>query len=131
MSETPNTNQPPQRPEGARDDRPQRDDRGPRNDDRSGPRGPRGGGGPGGPRGGRGGRGGPRGRRFRGKVCPFTVEKITYIDWKDIERLQRFLTDRGKIVSRRQSGCTARYQRMLTTAIKRARAMALLPYVSR
>lgn len=91
----------------------------------------RGGGGGGRREGGFGGGRGPRQRRFRGKVCPFTVEKITYIDWKDIDRLQRFMTDAGKIVSRRQSGCSARYQRMLTTAIKRARVMALLPYTTR
>jgi len=68
-------------------------------------------------------------RRGRRKICRFCADKITYIDYKDVKRLARFVTDRGKIVPRRISGTCAKHQRMLTTSIKRARQMALLPYV--
>lgn len=75
----------------------------------------------------------PRGReddrRGRRKVCKFCADKITNIDYKDEKRLHRFITDRGKIVPRRISGTCAKHQRMLTTAIKRARQVALIPYV--
>lgn len=68
-------------------------------------------------------------RRFqRRKVCPFLRDKITYIDYKDVDMLKRFITSRGKILPRRITGVSAKYQRMLTTAIKRARQVALLPY---
>lgn len=72
----------------------------------------------------------PRGpRRFqRRKVCPFLANKITYIDYKDVKMLKRFITERGKILPRRITGVSAKYQRMLTTAIKRARIIALLPF---
>lgn len=63
------------------------------------------------------------------KYCIFCSEKIEYIDYKNIERLKRFMTEKGKIIPRRISGNCARHQRQLSTAIKRARYMALLPYV--
>ena len=68
-------------------------------------------------------------RRFhRRKVCRFCVAKVEYIDYKDARRLKRFISDRGKILPRRVTGCCAHHQRMLTTALKRARNIALLPY---
>ncbi|KZE63708.1 30S ribosomal protein S18 [Fictibacillus phosphorivorans] len=70
------------------------------------------------------------GRQKRRKVCFFTVNKITYIDYKDTDLLKRFVSERGKILPRRVTGTSAKYQRQLTVAIKRARHMALLPYVS-
>lgn len=71
----------------------------------------------------------PGQRRFqRRKVCPFLANKITYIDYKDAKLLKRFITERGKILPRRITGVSAKYQRMLTTAIKRARIIALLPF---
>ena len=63
------------------------------------------------------------------KVCYFTKNKITYIDYKDVELLKKFISANGKITPRRVTGTSAKYQRMLATAIKRARQMALLPYV--
>jgi len=69
-----------------------------------------------------------RGGRRRRKVCFFTANKITTIDYKDAELLKRFVSDRGKILPRRVTGTSAKYQRELTTAIKRARHMALLPF---
>ena len=72
----------------------------------------------------------PRGRKGRKKVCAFCVDKIHDIDYKDVPRLRRYLSDRGKIVPRRVTGTCAEHQRQLTTAIKRARHIALLPYVS-
>ena len=71
-----------------------------------------------------------QGRRRRRKVCFFTVNNIKYIDYKDTELLKRFISERGKILPRRVTGTSAKYQRRLTRAIKRARQMALLPYVS-
>lgn len=64
----------------------------------------------------------------RRKVCQFCVDKVTEIDYKDVAKLRRFVTEKGKIISRRQLGTCAKHQRELTTAIKRARYMALLPY---
>ena len=64
----------------------------------------------------------------RRKVCSFCVDKIEYIDYKDINRLRRFVNERGKILPRRMSGNCAKHQRQLSEAIKRARAIALLPY---
>ena len=64
------------------------------------------------------------------KVCYFTKNKIEYIDYKDIELLKRFISPNGKITPRRVTGTSAKYQRMLATAIKRARQMALLPYIT-
>jgi small subunit ribosomal protein S18 len=80
------------------------------------------------PRGRRGGGGG----RFmpRRKVCAFCVDKIDEVDYKDISRLRRHLSERGKIEPRRKLGTCARHQRSVTVAIKRARHVALLPFVS-
>jgi small subunit ribosomal protein S18 len=80
-----------------------------------------------------GGRGGRRGQQQnalfkRKKFCRFTVEKVEYIDYKDIETLRDFITDNGKIMPARLTGTKAHYQRQLDTAIKRARFLALLPY---
>ncbi|GAE32306.1 MULTISPECIES: 30S ribosomal protein S18 [Halalkalibacter] len=71
-----------------------------------------------------------RGRPKRRKVCFFTVNKITKIDYKDTDLLKRFISERGKILPRRVTGTSAKYQRQLTIAIKRARQIALLPYVN-
>lgn len=67
--------------------------------------------------------------RRRKKVCYFTKNNVEYIGYKDVELLKKFVSERGKILPRRVTGTSAKYQRMLTTAIKRARHMALLPYV--
>jgi small subunit ribosomal protein S18 len=93
-----------------------------------GPRGPREGGGEGQQQ--REPRKFRRGRNKRRKVCYFTVNKIQYIDYKDTELLRKFISERGKILPRRVTGTKAKYQRMLTVAIKRARQMALLPYTT-
>ena len=66
----------------------------------------------------------------RRKVCTFCVDKIDQIDYKDTAKLKRFTSERGKILPRRTTGTCAYHQRELTTAIKRARAIALLPYVA-
>ena len=70
----------------------------------------------------------PRGRKPRRKVCEFCVSKIEYIDYKDVNRLSRSVNERGKIMPRRMTGTCAKHQRQLSEAIKRARAIALLPY---
>ena len=72
----------------------------------------------------------PRGRKPRRKVCAFCVDKIEYIDYKDINRLRRFTNERGKILPRRVSGACAKHQREVNTAIKRARQAALLPFIT-
>ena len=72
----------------------------------------------------------PRGRKPRRKVCQFCVDKVANIDYKDLNRLRRFISERGKILPRRMTGTCAKHQRQLSTAIKRARVIALLPYVS-
>jgi len=64
------------------------------------------------------------------KVCRFTQNNIKYIDYKNVKLLQKFVTEQGKIIPKRITGTIARYQRQLALAIKRARHMALLPYVS-
>jgi small subunit ribosomal protein S18 len=96
-----------------------------------GPRGPRPGGpgrGPGGP----GGRdSGPRKYFRRKKVCKFCVEKIDAIDYKDVRLLGQFVAESGKIVPRRLTGVCTPHQRRLTSAIKQARNIALLPFTSR
>lgn len=69
-------------------------------------------------------------KRSRRKVCAFCVDKAESIDYKDTPKLRRFATDRGKILPRRISGNCAKHQRQLTVAIKRARHIALLPYVT-
>lgn len=76
-----------------------------------------------------GGRGRGRGRYTpRRKVCQFCVDKVDTIDYKDVTRLRRFVSERGKIEPRRKTGTCAKHQRKLSTAIKRARQIALLPY---
>ena len=69
-------------------------------------------------------------RRAKKKVCVFCVDKVEHIDYKDTAKLRRYITERGKIVPRRISGTCAKHQRQLTTAIKRARQIALLPFVA-
>jgi len=64
------------------------------------------------------------------KVCRFTQNGIKYIDYKDVKLLQKFITEQGKIIPKRITGTSSKYQRELASAIKRARHMALLPYVS-
>lgn len=91
----------------------------------------------------RGGRGGldkrkPRGEGFgrrsdgglgRKKVCRFCKDKVEFIDYKDMKRLERSVGERGKIFSSRLSGNCARHQRMVAEAVKRARFMSLIPYI--
>jgi len=84
--------------------------------------------GPGGPGGQQGGK-----KKFfyrRKRVCKFCVEKIEYIDYKDLKTLQQFIPERGKILPRRISGTCALHQRKLQNAIKRARIAALLPFTA-
>ena len=71
-----------------------------------------------------------RGRKGRKKVCEFCVNKVEQIDYKDVTKQRRYLSERAKIVPRRVTGTCARHQRQLTVAIKRARHLALLPYIS-
>ena len=82
--------------------------------------------------GGRGGRRGEFARKYppRRKVCTFCVDKVTSIDYKDIARLRRHLSERGKIEPRRKTGTCARHQRALAVSLKRARHVALLPYTA-
>ena len=74
-----------------------------------------------------------RGRRgmSRRRNCPFKAAGVSHIDYKDIETLSQFITERGKIIPRRITGVTAYYQKLLAAAIKRARHMALIPFVDR
>lgn len=69
-----------------------------------------------------------RGRRGKKRVCNFCVDKVEKVDYKDVPRLKKYITERGKILPRRISGNCAHHQRMLTRAIKRARNMALMPF---
>ena len=69
-------------------------------------------------------------RVFVKRPCRFCSEKVEQVDYKDLDRIGRYVTDRGKIIPSRLTGTCARHQRVLTRAIKRARFMALLPYVS-
>lgn len=88
--------------------------------------------------GGRGGAGGAAGDKEKGKryffrrrkVCKFCMDKIDYIDWKDVKLIAPFVPERGKILPRRMFGTCAEHQRKLTLAIKRARSIALLPYMA-
>ena len=92
-------------------------------------------------RGGRGGQGGkdrkngerPGNNRFfrRRKFCKFTAEGIKEIDYKDLETLRQYVTETGKIVPSRITGTSSGYQRQLSTAVKRARYLALLPYTDK
>ncbi len=91
---------------------------------------------PAGPGGSRPPGGGGRGRDRKGrpryfprrKVCPFKAGHLTHIDYKDVDMLKRFISDRGRIEPRRKTGVSAKYQRPLAMALKRARHLALLPY---
>ncbi|MGN1075247.1 MAG: 30S ribosomal protein S18 [Eubacteriales bacterium] len=73
--------------------------------------------------------GGMRPRKRR-KVCAFCADKIDHVDYKDVPRLRRHMSERGKILPCRMTGTCAKHQRQLTVAIKRARHIALLPYVA-
>lgn len=68
-------------------------------------------------------------RPMRKKKCKFCLDRVTYVDYKDERRVRRFMTDRGKITPRRITGTCAKHQRMLAMAVKRARLIALVPYV--
>lgn len=70
------------------------------------------------------------GRKPKKKICSFCVDKVTDIDYKETGKIRKYVTERGKILPRRISGNCAVHQRQLTTAIKRARQIALLPYTS-
>lgn len=72
----------------------------------------------------------PRMRRPRRKVCAFCADKQSQIDYKDVAKLRKYLTEKGKIMPRRMSGTCAKHQRQLAMAIKRARVVALLPYTT-
>ena len=72
----------------------------------------------------------PANNRRRRKVCIFCADKVEFIDYKDSGKLRKFISERGKILPRRISGTCAKHQRDLNTAIKRARQVALLPYVT-
>ena len=69
-------------------------------------------------------------RRAKRKICQFCVDKIAEIDYKDLTKTRKYLSEKGKILPRRISGCCAKDQRQLTVAIKRARHIALLPYTT-
>ena len=71
-----------------------------------------------------------RPRKGRRKVCAFCADKVEHIDYKDVNRLRKFTTERGKIMPRRMSGVCAKHQRELAVAIKRSRQVALMPYVA-
>lgn len=73
----------------------------------------------------------PRKFVFREKPCTFCADKVEEIDYKDISKLSRFISERGKITPRRNSGTCARHQRKLATAIKQARYIALLHFVKK
>ncbi len=70
------------------------------------------------------------GGRRRRKVCAFCVDKVECIDYKDVAKLKRYMSERGKILPRRMTGTCAKHQRQLTEAIKRARHVALLPFTA-
>ena len=69
-----------------------------------------------------------RGRRPRKRVCSFCVDKVESMDYKEVHKIRKYITERGKILPRRISGNCAMHQRQVTLAIKRARSIALLPY---
>ena len=72
----------------------------------------------------------PKKGQIRNKECRFTKAGLEYIDYKDTDTLRRFMNDQGKILPRRVTGTSAKFQRQLTRAVKRARHMALLPFVA-
>ena len=69
-----------------------------------------------------------RGRRGKKRICSFCVDKQETVDYKDVPRLKKYITERGKILPRRISGNCARHQRMMTVSVKRARNIVLLPF---
>ena len=71
----------------------------------------------------------PRPRKGRRKVCAFCADKVEEIDYKDIAKLKKYITEKGKIIPKRMTGTCSKHQRVLAVAIKRARQMALIPYV--
>ncbi|HZW82350.1 MAG TPA: 30S ribosomal protein S18 [Candidatus Deferrimicrobium sp.] len=71
-----------------------------------------------------------RGRRPRKRVCSFCVDKVESLDYKELNKLRKYITERGKILPRRISGNCAKHQRQVTLAIKRARTIALLPFTT-
>ncbi|QCX33614.1 30S ribosomal protein S18 [Caloramator sp. E03] len=72
----------------------------------------------------------PKQRKAKKRVCTFCMDKAEVIDYKDVAKLKKYITERGKILPRRISGNCAKHQRELTIAIKRARNIALLPYTT-
>lgn len=72
----------------------------------------------------------PRVRRIKKKVCMYCADKALVIDYKDSDKLRKFVSEKGKILPRRVTGLCAKHQRKVTTEIKRARHIALLPYVA-
>lgn len=68
------------------------------------------------------------GRKAKKRVCAFCVDGVSEIDYKDVVKLRRYITERGKILPRRITGNCARHQRLLTQAVKKSRVMALLPF---
>lgn len=76
------------------------------------------------------GKGGMKMRRAKKKVCSFCVDKVTDIDYKEVAKIRKYISERGKILPRRISGNCAKHQRQLTVAVKRARVVALLPYTA-
>jgi ribosomal protein S18 len=70
-------------------------------------------------------------RRGKKKYCQFCADKVSYVDYKDIALLRKFVSERGKIRARRVTGNCSQHQRLVATAVKNAREMALLPYSSR
>jgi small subunit ribosomal protein S18 len=74
--------------------------------------------------------GGSKMRKPKKKVCNFCIDKVEHIDYKDVNKLRRYISERGKIIPRRISGNCAKHQRQITVAIKRARNIALLPFTT-
>ena len=71
-----------------------------------------------------------RNRKAKKKVCAFCQDKVDYIDYKDVAKLRRYISERAKILPRRITGTSVKFQRKVATAVKRARHLALLPYVT-
>lgn len=77
-----------------------------------------------------GGFGGGKMRKPKKRVCNFCIDKVEHIDYKDVNKIRRYVTERGKIIPRRISGNCAKHQRQITVAIKRARNIAFLPFTA-
>lgn len=69
-------------------------------------------------------------KKRRGRPCFFCENKVSIVDYKDIDLLRRYVSDRGKILSRRQSNCCAKHQRLVAETVKRSRQIGLLPYIA-